>query len=228
MIENSTLFQGLPAPLLDKISHLCVTRRLEAEHVLFRKGDPGDALYGILSGRLRIHTYGADGRDALLNIMQPGDLFGEIALVDGLPRTADATTLEPVELIVLRRHDFLDLLRRESDLALHVLQLTCRRLRFLSETIEDATFLPAPARLAKRLLHLAKTLGRPHPQGTLIDLRLSQRTIGDLAGLSRETTNKHLKTWERLGWLTMQRETIVICAMQPFEELADTDTNNFA
>src|SRR5258706_1097651 len=91
VIETSTLFRDLPPAILDRLVRLSVRRHLEAEQVLFRKGDPGDALYGVLSGRLRIHSVAADGRDALLNVMQQGDVFGEIAMIDGLPRTADAT-----------------------------------------------------------------------------------------------------------------------------------------
>jgi len=145
MIESSSLFKGLPGDIIDKIAKLRVRRRLEPDAVLFRKGDPGDALYGVMAGRLRIHANASDGRDALLNIMGPGDIFGEIALIDGLPRTADATAIDRVELMVLPRAEFLDLLRRENELGLHLLQLTCRRLRWLADMVEDATFLSAPA-----------------------------------------------------------------------------------
>jgi CRP/FNR family cyclic AMP-dependent transcriptional regulator len=220
MIESSSLFKGLPGDILDKIAKLRVRRRLEPGEVLFRKGDPGDALYGVMAGRLRIHANATDGRDALLNIMGPGDVFGEIALIDGLPRTADATAIDKVELVMLRRAEFLDLLRRENELTLHLLELTCRRLRWLSDMVEDATFLSAPARLAKRLLHLAEQNGEKSDGGIRINLRLSQRAIGELAGLSRETTNKHLRNWSRLGWITLKRETIVLRTLQPLQDLA--------
>ena len=222
MIETSNLFQGLSPSLLDKILTLRVRRHLASGEVLFRKGDPGDALYGVVNGRLRIHALGADGHDALLNIMRPGDVFGEIALIDGLPRTADATAIDAVDLMMLRRSEFMDLLRRENELTLHLLQLTCRRLRWLSDMVEDATFLTAPARLAKRLLHLAKQHGQPHPEGVLINLRLPQRAIGELAALSRESTNKHLRNWVRLGWISLRRERVILRALQPLQDLADT------
>jgi CRP-like cAMP-binding protein len=223
LIESSTLFRALPAPILAEIKRLCVRRRLGAEQVLFRKGDAGDALYGVLSGRLRIHAVAADGRDALLNVMQPGDLFGEIAMIDGLARTADATAIDPTELVMLRRSDFLDLTRRESELGLHLLQLMCRRLRWVSDRVEDATFLPAPARLAKRLLHLAETQGRDCPEGLLIDWRLSQRVLGELAGASRETTNKTLRAWSQQGWIRLKRERVVICNLAALQEIAESE-----
>lgn len=223
MIESSSLFKGLPGGILDKIAKLRVRRRLAPGDVLFRKGDPGDALYGVMAGRLRIHANAVDGRDALLNIMGPGDVFGEIALIDGLPRTADATAIDEVELVMLRRAAFLDLLRHENALTLHLLELTCRRLRWLSDMVEDATFLSAPARLAKRLLHLAEQNGEKTDDGGVrINLRLSQRAIGELAGVSRETTNKHLRNWSRLGWISLRRETVVLRALQPLQDLADT------
>jgi CRP/FNR family cyclic AMP-dependent transcriptional regulator len=223
LIETSALFRDLPRPILDELVRLCVHRRLEPEQVLFRKGDPGDALYGVLSGRLRIHSVAADGRDALLNVMQAGDVFGEIALIDGLPRTADATALDEVELVVLRRHDFVELLRREPDLGLHLLKLMCRRLRWVSDMVEDATFLPAPARLAKRLLHLARTQGRACAEGILIDWKLPQRVIGELAGVSRETTNKHLRAWSQRGWIAIKRETVVVRDLTALQEVSESD-----
>jgi CRP/FNR family transcriptional regulator, cyclic AMP receptor protein len=227
MIETSSLFKGLERDILDKILKLRVRRHLDSGEVLFRKGDPGDALYGVLAGRLRIHANAADGRDALLNIMGPGDVFGEIALIDGLPRTADATAIDTVELVMLRRSEFMELLRVENNLTLHLLELTCRRLRWLSEMVEDATFLSVPARLAKRLLHLAEQHGKPHDEGLLIDLRLPQRAIGELAGISRESTNKHLRNWSRLGWIALRRERVIIRMLQPLQHLADTQTGDF-
>src|SRR5258707_15260 len=125
MMECSSLFKGLPGDILDKIAKLRVSRRLEPGAVLFRKGDPGDALYGVMAGRLRIHANAIDGRDALLNIMGPGDVFGEIALIDGLPRTADATAIDRVELMVLRRAELLELVRRENERRLHLRPVTC-------------------------------------------------------------------------------------------------------
>src|SRR5260221_1050273 len=152
MIESSSLFKGLPGDILDKIAKLRVRRRLEPGEVLFRKGDAGDALYGVMAGRLRIHANATDGRDALLNIMWPGDLFGEIALIDGLPRTADATAIDKVELVMLRRAPVLRPLRRENELPFHLLALTCRRLRWLSDMVVDASLLFAPAPPAEQRL----------------------------------------------------------------------------
>ncbi len=228
LLETSPLFAGLPRPVMDKVTALCVHRRLGADDVLFRKGDPGDALYGIVSGRIRIHATAIDGRETLLNILSAGEIFGEIALIDGLPRTADATALEPTELVMLRRNAFMPLVHSDGDLAVHLLELTCRRLRWISEMVEDATFLAPPARMAKRLLQLARQHGRTQADGVVIDLRLSQREIGELAGVSRETANKHLNAWARLGWIAVHREAIVIRQMQPLEDLAETDTKDFA
>src|SRR5260370_38759558 len=131
MIESSSLFKGLPPDILDKIAKLRVRRQLAPGDVLFRKGDPGDALYGVMSGRLRIHANATDGRDALLNIMGPGDVFGEIALIDGLPRTADATAIDKVELVMLQRAEFLDMLRSANNHLLHILHHPSRHLHLI-------------------------------------------------------------------------------------------------
>ena len=137
------------------------------------QGDVGDALFGVASGRVRISASGAAGQEVFLNIMEPGDTFGESAVMDGLPRTAGATALDDATLIVIKRSDFLQLLEREPQLAIHLLKLLCERLRWTSELVEESAFLAGPARLAKRLLILASLHGRAARVGHL-ELRISQ------------------------------------------------------
>ena len=210
MLESSSLFKNLPPPTLSRLNAACVKRRLAAEETLFRKGDAGNALYCLTSGRLRIHSTAADGRDIIVNILQAGDICGEIALIDGQPRTADATAMEPTDLLMLDRSDFLRMTREDGELALHLLQLVCQRLRWLSSQIEDATFLSVSTRLAKRLVALAEQHGESDPEGIRITLKLSQEAIGELVGASRETTNKQLRAWEKAGWIALRRQTVII------------------
>src|SRR5690606_23923942 len=161
LLKRNYMFRGLPERTLQRISALAGRKLYQKGAVIFPQGDPGDALYGVASGRVRISASGAGGREVFLNIMEPGDTFGEIAVMDGLPRTAGATALERTALIVLKRVDFLALVEREPQIALHLLKLLCQRLRWTSELVEESAFLSGPARLAKRLLILAELHGRP-------------------------------------------------------------------
>src|SRR6185503_4467753 len=107
IIARNSLFRTLPEQTIAQITALATRRSYKADAVVFMRGDPGDALYGVVTGRVRISASGAGGKEVFLNIMEPGDAFGEIALLDGQPRTAAATTLAPTELMIIRREDFL-------------------------------------------------------------------------------------------------------------------------
>jgi len=210
ILQRHYLFRGLPEPMLAQLAALAVRRRYDKDTVIFAQGDPGDALYGIASGRVRISASGAQGQEVYLNIMEPGDVFGEIAVMDGLPRTASATSIDPATLIVVRRADFLSLLERAPQLAIHLLQLLCARLRWTSELIEEAAFLSGPSRLAKRLLILAALHGRPE-DGQLV-LQISQADLALFLGMSRQLVNQHLQDWRKRGWVDLARGRIAIVA----------------
>jgi CRP-like cAMP-binding protein len=172
------------------------------------RGDPGDALYGVITGRVRISASAPGGKEISLNVMEPGDAFGEIALLDGQPRTATATTLAATELIIVQRQPFLTLLQREPALAVHLIELLCQRVRWTSEQMEDSSLLHAPARIAKRLLSLADSQSRQKTAGT--PLRISQEELARFLGLSRQIVNKHLQTWKRSNWISLGRGTVLI------------------
>ena len=144
--------------------------------------------------------------------MEPGDTFGEIAVMDGLPRTAGATALEHTTLIVLKRADFLGLIEREPQLAIHLLKLLCQRLRWTSELVEESAFLSGPARLAKRLLILAELHGRPasSDDGKALEMLISQAELARFLGVSRQIVNQHLGDWAKCGWVKLGRGRIVI------------------
>jgi CRP/FNR family transcriptional regulator, cyclic AMP receptor protein len=210
VLQRNYLFRRLPEPSLDRLADLAVRRIYDKGAIIFTQGDKGDALYGVASGRVRISASGSGGREVFLNIMEPGDTFGEIAVMDGLPRTAGATALEKTALMVIQRTDFLRLLEREPKLAVHLLQLLCQRLRWTSELVEESAFLSGPARLAKRLLVLASLHGRPAADFAGMELRISQAELARFLGVSRQIVNQHLRDWLKLGWVAMGRSRVVI------------------
>lgn len=209
ILKHNYLFRGLPERALDEIAALASRRAYAKGNVVFSQGDKGDALYGVASGRVRISASATGGREVFLNIMEPGDTFGEIAVMDGLPRTANAVALDDATLIHIQRSDFLRFLESQPKLALHLLKLMCERLRWTSELVEESAFMAGPARLAKRLLILASLHGRAARVGHL-ELRISQGELAQFLGVSRQIVNHHLSEWRRHGWVRLGRTQIVI------------------
>jgi CRP-like cAMP-binding protein len=208
LIERNSLFRGLPQKTIDRVAALATRRSYEDGAIIFMRGDPGDSLCGVVTGRVRISASRAGGKEVFLNIMEPGDAFGEIALLDGSPRTATATAMARTELTILHRDAFFTLLRADSQLAEHLIQLLCKRVRWTAEQMEDSALLTVPAKLAKRLLSLAAIHGRPTPEGTR--LVISQEELSQFLGLSRQIVNQHLQTWRAKSWLTIGRGSVTL------------------
>ena len=208
ILERTRLFRGLPAATIRQISALSIRRSYSHGAIVFSQSDPGDALYGVVTGKIRISASSPDGREVFLNIMEPGDTFGEIALLDGRHRTATASVTAPSELIIITRDHFLELLRREPQLVSHVIQLLCERIRWTSGLAEESALLSVPARLARRLLSLGKFHGRETPNG--VELTISQEEVARFLGLSRQAINQYLQNWKVRRWVSLGRGKIVI------------------
>ena len=208
ILERTRLFRGLPPATIDRISALSTRRSYGTGTIVFSQADPGDALYGVVKGKIRISASSPDGREIFLNIMEPGDTFGEIALLDGRHRTATASATAPSELIIIARDHFLYLLEREPELVSHVVQLLCERIRWTSGLAEESALLSVPERLVRRLLSLGKLHGRETPSG--VELSISQEDVARFLGLSRQAVNQYLQNWKIQGWLTLGRGKIVI------------------
>lgn len=206
MLKRSPLFAALDDTLLGEVANLGRRRSFAAEETVFLRGAPGDGLCGIVSGRVKVVTESPDGQERLLNLLLPGEVFGEIALLDGGPRTATAVALEATELVTIERRVFVALLERHPALAVRMLTLVCRRLRWMHELMEDAAFLPGPQRLAKRLLGLHRAgQAMGGPDGAI---RISQQELARFAGLSRQSVNQQLRQWESAGHVTLGRGVI--------------------
>jgi CRP-like cAMP-binding protein len=217
LVERNTLFRGLPRSITEHVASLAVRRVYEKDSIVFLQGDPGDALYLVVRGGVRISVSRAGGKEVFLNIMQPGDAFGEIGLLDGNPRTATATTTARSELLIIGRNRFLSLLSNEPRLAAHLIQLLCARLRWTAAQSEDAALLAVPARLAKRLLSLARVHGRETSSGTR--LVLSQEQLAQFLGISRQIVNQHLRAWKVKGWVTVGRGSVAILNARSLQNL---------
>lgn len=211
VLKHNYLFRELSDESLDRLAVVATRRAYDKGEIVFAHGEPGDALYGVAAGRVRISASGGGGQEIFLNIMEPGDVFGEIAVMDGLPRTAGATALDDSTLVIVKRADFLRLLEIEPPFALHLLKLLCERLRWTSDLVEENVFLPGPARLARRLLILASLHGRSTSRGGNLEIRISQAELAQFLGISRQNVNQHLNEWRRYGWIDFGRSQITIC-----------------
>lgn len=191
-----------------------------ADTVIFSKGDPGDRLYAILKGQVAISTSSEGGKMMLLNILDTGDVLGEIALIDARERTASASALRPTELFRVDRPAFIGFLESRPKLAIRLMVVLCERLRWVSDNMEDAIFLDVPRRLAKRLLLLADLYGRRSPQGVKIAQELSQEDIANMLGVTREIVNKSLTALKKRELLTYTKGFIVLTNLEGLRELA--------
>jgi CRP/FNR family transcriptional regulator, cyclic AMP receptor protein len=218
ILERNRLFRGLSAATIQQIAALAIRRPYEQDAIVFSQGDPGDSLYGVVTGKVRISASTREGKEMFLNIMEPGDTFGEIALLDGNPRTATATTTATCELMIIPRAQFLALLQREPTVAIHLLQLLCQRIRWTSGQAEDSALLTVPNRLARRLLSLARLHGQPSPTG--IQLVISQEEMGRFLGISRQAVNQYLQEWRAKGWVDVGRGKVTVLDESALQTMA--------
>jgi CRP/FNR family transcriptional regulator, cyclic AMP receptor protein len=218
LLRNHLLFRDLPAPIIERIGSYMKVRKIPRGTAIFAKGDPGTGLIGVLGGNVKISVASADGRDIVLNIIQEGEIFGEIALLDGQPRTADATAMGDCELMVIERRDFIQFLRSQPDLTLKFIEILCARLRRTSEQVQDVTFLNLPTRLAKALLRLTTQVETSTPRRKVA---ITQREISQIIGRSRESTNKQLRAWAKRGWIKLDRGGVTVLAADQLVEIAE-------
>ncbi|MGH7115402.1 MAG: Crp/Fnr family transcriptional regulator, partial [Stellaceae bacterium] len=177
---------------------------------IFAKGSPGQSLMAVLSGSVRISSISLAGREIVLNIIDAGEIFGEIAMLDGGERSGDATAITDCELLVLNRRDLMPFLENRHDICLMLIRILCQRLRRTSEQVEDLLFRHLEARVAKALLHLAQRSQRRDVNSMALQLHLSQTELGHIVGSSRESVNKQLQVWHKAGLIDLAKGTIVI------------------
>lgn len=197
----------------EELTALLARARLEqrkANEVIFRQGMPGQGLIAVLVGQVKITSQSPSGKEIVLNVINPGEVFGEIALLDGKPRSADATAITACQLLIIDRRDFVPFLEARPGICVRLLAVLCERLRATSEQVQDLLFLDLRAHLAKTLLRLAETHGRPTPAGREINLKLSQRELGNLVGRSRESINKQLSEWQAENLVTVKTGKVII------------------
>lgn len=216
VLGGMVLFAGLSHPDLDTLAGLATERRVKRDALVTRRGDPGDSLLVLVVGRLRAGAVSLDGREVTHNLMEAGAVLGEIALLDGRPRSLDVTAMQDGVLLELSRAVFLPFMLARPELMLRMMTLLCDRLRRSSAAFEDVALSPLPTRLARLLLALADEHGRPTedgvvPKGIRIRARLSQKDLSAQVAATRESVNKQLKLWRSQGWIADLEGDLVLC-----------------
>ena len=218
----SAFFRAMRPEEVDAILAFASERRLSRGTTIFSKGAPGSSLMAVLAGRVRIGTVSAEGKEVTLNVIGPGEIFGEIALLDGKPRSADAMAVEDTTVLVVERRDFLPFLLRHGALVERLLGVLCDRLRRTSGALEELALFDLPARLARVLVKLADDYGRADPAGGVrIGLKLSQRDLSTLVASSRESVNKQLRVWRETGALDLREGHLVLARPQELAALTE-------
>ena len=219
IFERHFLLGKLSSDEIDTLIHYARVEHYPAGHEIYAKGSPGHSMMAVLRGTLKMTCVSIDGKEIVLNIIEPGEIFGEIAMLDGGERSADAVAMTDCELLVLNRRDFMPILERRADICLILLRILCERLRQTSEQVEDVLFRHLESRVAKALLHLAESVALQGPRGASVELHVSQRELGNMAGGSRESVNKILQNWHRQGLIELGKASVLIRDTEALKEL---------
>lgn len=204
-------FSGLDAASLESVGRGMRARRFRRGEVIFHQGDPGDALFIVMSGAIKIMLPSETGDEAILATLRPGDVFGELALLDGAPRSATAVALEATETLILPRDQFRELLATEPAIRDALLASIAAELRRLTNHVEELHFLDITGRLASRLARLAAESGTAEPDGTVrLKSPLTQGDLAAMIGCTRQSVNKLLGMFTDDGLIRLERDSIVV------------------
>jgi CRP-like cAMP-binding protein len=219
VLQNCDLFSKLSPKQIDRLAACAVGKSVPHGTSIFAKGDPGSSLFAIRQGKVKITVPSVDGHDPVINSICKGDVFGEIALLDGRPRSADAVADTDCELFVIERRDFLPLMREEPDIAFKMIEILCAKLRRTTEHAESLMFLHLPGRLAKALLGRCELDERTGER----KVAATQKDLGNFIAMSRESTNRQLRIWQEQKWVRLERGAIVILSTEALERIAESD-----
>jgi CRP/FNR family transcriptional regulator, cyclic AMP receptor protein len=217
VLRKHPIFCDLEPEALDQLCRYAKHTTLKRGTTIVSKGDPGNSLIVVISGTIKISVSSPDGRSAILNLIGPGEIFGEVAIFDGRARTADATANTNCEIYVIDRRDFIPFVRSQPALAMKFIELLCTRLRWTSDQVEEVILQNLPGRLASALLRLTEK-HKLAPAGRTI--AITQQEISEMVGMTRESINKQLRAWAARKWVRLEHGAIVVLDAVSLEELA--------
>ncbi len=218
LLRKSRLLHGASTALVFVFEDVSQTQNLKKGSSLFEQGDFGDSLFILKEGALEVSVLSSQGRKLSLNILRTGEVFGEIALFDPGPRTASICAITPSKLVCVPRKRLFEALASKPELALEMLNLAGKRLRWISNRLEEHVFLPVEARLALKILHFID-----HGADPANTIRMSQTALADHVGATREAVSKILSSWKRSGFVDIKRSAVEVLDHEQLEEIARPD-----
>jgi CRP/FNR family transcriptional regulator, cyclic AMP receptor protein len=224
-LRGHPAFRQLPTNALDQIRSYGVRKQVQRGALIFAKGDPGSSVMAVLDGSVRISVSTINGYEVVLAQVSRGDVFGELAAIDGQPRSANATAVENCELMVIERRNFLPFILSYPEVAIKLLELVSARLRQSNEQIEDVMFTGLQVRLARAILKLVKMTGCDVGPLRLV---ITQRELSQMIGVSREATNKQLRVWEKRGWIRLDHGALTVLNGLALSRINDELPRRFA
>jgi CRP-like cAMP-binding protein len=210
ILRRAGIFQGVDPEAVEALAKEFKTVEAPRGTTLFNEGDPGDSLYIVLAGKVKLGRRSPDGRENLVAVMGPSDQFGELSLFDPGPRTATATVVTDARLAILPKEALVAWVKDRPEIAMQLLRVLGRRLRRTNTMLADLIFVDVPGRVAKQLLQLAQRFGTLEGGQLRVTHDLTQEELAQLVGASRETVNKALADFASRGWLRLEGKSVVI------------------
>jgi CRP/FNR family transcriptional regulator, cyclic AMP receptor protein len=220
LLGNCVLFSGLSPEERAAIAARARIRAVSAGETIFAIGSPGDQMMALLDGTIRISVPSAEGKELLLAIIQPGEVFGELTVLDGKERSADAIAQKACSLAILDRQDILSFFERNPSAWPKLVEVLCQRLRRTDQAFAEVALLELPARLAKTMLRLLDVQTIP-AQAKAPTIGFSQRELANMVGGTRESVNKCLRDWQRNGIVRVSEGSIIITNRPALEHMSE-------
>ena len=213
-LMQAPLFSALDAEAAAALRASMAEMRVQRGGIIFAEGEAGERMYVVLDGKVKLGQTSPDGRESLLAVLGPGEVFGELSLFDPGPRTATATAVTDTVVVGLGHADLRPWLTGRPEVAESLLPALAQRLRRTNEALADLVFSDVPGRVAKQLLDLADKFGQPGPDGVLVHHDLTQEELAQLVGASRETVNKALADFTQRGWVEVDQRQVLLIDME--------------
>ncbi len=210
VLRRAPLFDGLGEESARALRRQMSDVKLSRGEHLFLEGQDGDRLYVVLDGKIKLTRAAADGRENLISVLGPGEMFGELSLFDPRPRTSSASAVTDATVAALAHDALRPWLLEQPEVSMHMLRALARRLRRANDVLADLVFTDVPGRVAKNLLDLADRFGEQEPDGLHVHHDLTQEELAQLVGASRETVNKALADFAARGWLQISARSVLI------------------
>jgi CRP-like cAMP-binding protein len=222
VLRKHPIFCDLDPEALDQLCRYAKYSTFKRGATILSKGDTGSSLVAVASGTVKISVSSPDGRSAILNLIGPGEVFGEVAVLDGQARTADAIANTNCEIYVFDRRDFLPFVRSQPALAMKLIELLCARIRWTSDQVEQVILQDLPGRLASALLRLTEK-NKTSTGGRAI--AVTQQEISEMVGMTRESINKQLRAWAARNWVRLEHGAILVLNVGMLRALAEAGTD---